>query len=83
MSLHEVWTHDEYNYPGIITALYARLSQEDSLDGERNSIANQKKILFKYNTDSVCPNPSFFNDDGVFRSNFSRTALKLSDKYEA
>ncbi len=71
------------NNPGNIPALYARLSQEDALDGEHNSIANQKKILFKYNTDSVCPNPSFFNDDGVFRSNFSRTALKLSDKYEA
>ena len=35
------------NYPDNITALYARLSQEDALDGESNSIANQKKILFK------------------------------------
>ena len=33
------------NYPDNITALYARLSQEDALDGESNSIANQKKIL--------------------------------------
>lgn len=31
------------NYPDNITALYARLSQEDALDGESNSIANQKK----------------------------------------
>lgn len=31
------------NYPGNITA--ARLSQEDALDGKRNSIANQKKIF--------------------------------------
>ena len=29
------------NYPDNITALYARLSQEDALDGESNSIANQ------------------------------------------
>ena len=36
------------NYPDNITALYARLSQEDALDGESNSIANQKKILLKY-----------------------------------
>ena len=35
------------NYPDNITALYARLSQEDALDGESNSIANQRKILQK------------------------------------
>ena len=40
------------NYPDNITALYARLSQEDALDGESNSIANQKKILLKYATDN-------------------------------
>ena len=28
------------NYPGNITALYARLSQEDALDGDSNSIVN-------------------------------------------
>jgi site-specific DNA recombinase len=32
------------NYPDNITALYARLSQEDALDGESNSIANQENI---------------------------------------
>ena len=32
------------NYPDNITALYARLSQEDTLDGESNSIANQELI---------------------------------------
>ena len=31
------------NYPDNITALYARLSQEDALDGDSNSIVNQKK----------------------------------------
>ena len=31
-------------YPDNITALYARLSQEDALDGESNSIANQELI---------------------------------------
>lgn len=30
-------------YPDNITALYARLSQEDALDGESNSIANQDR----------------------------------------
>ena len=32
------------NYPDNITALYARLSQEDALDGESSSIANQELI---------------------------------------
>ena len=32
------------NYPDNITALYARLSQEDTLDGESNSIANHDVI---------------------------------------
>ena len=41
------------NYPDNITALYARLSQEDALDGESNSIANQKKILLKYAMEDV------------------------------
>ena len=35
------------NYPDNITALYARLSQEDALDGESNSIANQKENPFE------------------------------------
>ena len=52
-------------YPDNITALYARLSQEDALDGESNSIANQKKILLKYATDNHFSNPTFFIDDGV------------------
>ena len=32
------------NYPDNITALYARLSQEDALDGDSNSIVNQELI---------------------------------------
>lgn len=60
------------NYPDNITALYARLSQEDALDGESNSIANQKKILLKYATDNSFPNPIFFIDDGVSGVTFDR-----------
>ncbi len=60
------------NYPDNITALYARLSQEDALDGESNSIANQKKILLKYAMDNVFPNPTFFIDDGVSGVTFDR-----------
>ena len=60
------------NYPDNITALYARLSQEDALDGESNSIANQRKILLKYSTDNGFPNPTFFIDDGVSGVTFDR-----------
>ena len=60
------------NYPDNITALYARLSQEDALDGESNSIANQKKILLKYAKDNGFPNPTFFIDDGVSGVTFDR-----------
>ena len=60
------------NYPDNITALYARLSQEDALDGESNSIANQKKILLEYATDNHFSNPTFFIDDGVSGVTFDR-----------
>ena len=60
------------NYPDNITALYARLSQEDALDGDSNSIVNQKKILLKYATDNGFPNPTFFIDDGVSGVTFDR-----------
>ena len=54
------------NYPDNITALYARLSQEDALDGESNSIANQKKIPAQIrNGQSFFLIPHFSIDDGV------------------
>jgi hypothetical protein len=34
--------------PDQITALYGRLSRDDELQGDSNSIANQKKILLTY-----------------------------------
>ena len=53
------------NYPHNITALYARLSQEDALDGDSNSLDNQKKILLKYAEDNGFPTPTFVIDAGV------------------
>ena len=64
-SLQEDWTMTTTNiYPDNITALYARLSQEDPNDGDSNSIINQRNILLKYATDNGFSNPSFFIDDG-------------------
>ena len=36
-----------------ITALYERLSRDDELSGDSNSIINQKKLLEKYATDKA------------------------------
>ena len=48
-----------------ITALYCRLSQEDALAGDSNSIVNQKNILLQYAKDNRFPNPTFFVDEAV------------------
>lgn len=58
--------------PGQITALYARLSQEDALEGDSNSIVNQKAVLSKYAADNGFSNPVFFIDDGVSGVTFDR-----------
>ena len=55
-----------------ITALYCRLSQDDGLDGESNSIQNQKRILEQYAMDHRFPNPQFYVDDGYSGANFNR-----------
>lgn len=47
-----------------ITALYCRLSRDDDLQGESNSIVNQKTILKKYAYDHNFPNTMYFVDDG-------------------
>lgn len=55
-----------------ITALYCRLSQDDMLAGESNSITNQKAILLKYAQDNGFANPQFYVDDGFSGTNFNR-----------
>ena len=55
-----------------ITALYCRLSQDDGLDGESNSIQNQKRILEQYAIDHRFSNPRFYVDDGYSGANFNR-----------
>ncbi len=55
-----------------ITALYCRLSNDDDLQGESNSITNQKAILLKYAEDNRFPNPQFYIDDGYSGTNFQR-----------
>ena len=47
-----------------ITALYCRLSRDDELTGDSNSIVNQKAILKKYADDNGFLNTEFYVDDG-------------------
>ncbi len=55
-----------------ITALYCRLSNDDDLQGESNSITNQKAILKKYADENVLGNTQFYVDDGFSGTNFNR-----------
>ena len=60
-----------------ITALYERLSQEDKLDGESNSIANQKKILERYCKDhGYTAIRHYDEDDGYSGTNFNRPGFQ-------
>lgn len=55
-----------------ITALYCRLSRDDELQGDSNSIINQKAMLQKYANDNGFGNTQFFVDDGYSGTNFDR-----------
>lgn len=59
-----------------ITALYCRLSRDDELAGDSNSIVNQKNILSKYAKDNGFRNTRFFIDDGVSGTTFEREGFK-------
>ncbi|EGR88866.1 DUF4368 domain-containing protein [Aerococcus mictus] len=55
-----------------ITALYERLSRDDELEGESNSIINQKKILEEYASKNNLTNIIHFTDDGISGTQFDR-----------
>ena len=55
-----------------ITALYERLSRDDELQGESNSIVNQKKILEEYASKNNLSNIIHFTDDGISGTQFDR-----------
>ena len=59
-----------------ITALYCRLSQDDMLQGESNSITNQKAILKKYADDNGFTNTVYYVDDGVSGTTFELDGFK-------
>ena len=71
-----ILSESEVNMTDKITALYCRLSQDDMLDGESNSITNQKAILQKFAEDNGFPNPTFYVDDGVSGTTWERDGFK-------
>lgn len=59
-----------------ITALYERLSRDDELAGESNSIVNQKKMLEKYAEEQGFSNLTHYTDDRWSGTNFERSDWK-------
>ena len=61
---------------GKITALYERLSRDDDLTGDSNSIINQKKMLVDYAKANGFTNCVHFTDDGWSGGSFDRPSWK-------
>ena len=59
-----------------ITILYCRLSNEDLVDGESNSIANQRSILTSYAASHGFTNTKVLVDDGYTGTNFNRPGVQ-------
>ena len=59
-----------------LTALYCRLSRDDELQGDSNSIINQKKILQKYALEHGYTNFRFYIDDGISGTTFNRPGFQ-------
>ena len=68
----------------MITALYERLSRDDDLQGDSNSIVNQKRLLEDYAAKNGFETPAHYTDDGFSGANFERPAWKrLMEDVEA
>ena len=59
-----------------ITALYSRLSRDDEIQGESNSITNQKSMLEQYAQRNGFTEFRHFCDDGVSGTTFERRGFK-------
>ena len=67
-----------------ITPLYERLSRDDELQGESNSISNQKQMLEDFALRNGLPNPTHFTDDGISGTRFDRPGfLAMMEEVEA
>ena len=67
-----------------ITPLYERLSRDDELQGESNSISNQKQMLEDFARRNGLPNPTHFTEDGISGTRFARPGfLAIMEEVEA
>ena len=57
-------------------ALYCRLSRDDNMDSESNSIQNQRKILQKAAKDKGYTDTIFFVDDGITGTTMKRPGFQ-------
>ena len=57
-------------------ALYCRLSRDDNMDSESNSIQNQRKILQKAAKDKGYTDTVFFVDDGITGTTMKRPGFQ-------
>lgn len=64
-----------------ITALYCRLSRDDGMDGDSNSVTNQKRLLSQKAKEMGLSNTKYYVDDGYTGTNFNRPGFQqmLSD----
>lgn len=69
------------NEPIGITAIYCRLSRGDGMDGDSNSVANQKRLLSQKAKELGLSNTKYYVDDGYTGTNFNRPGFQqmLSD----
>lgn len=59
-----------------ITALYCRLSRDGGVEGDSNSVANQKKLLKRFAKENGLSNTRYYVDDGYTGTNFERPGFQ-------
>lgn len=59
-----------------ITALYCRLSRDDGMDGDSNSVVNQKRLLSQKAKEKGLTDTKFYVDDGYTGTNFNRPGFQ-------
>ena len=59
-----------------ITALYCRLSRDEGVEGDSNSVANQKKLLKRFAKENGLSNTRYYVDDGYTGTNFERPGFQ-------
>ena len=73
---HLLPSEKAFAYKLKITALYCRLSRDDGVEGDSNSVANQKKLLKRFAKENGLTNTRYYVDDGYTGTNFERPGFQ-------